>query len=85
MDAVGGRDAIIAWLQAEGIGHASVNYRLRDWLVSRQRYWGCPIPIIYCDHCGLVAVPEHQLPVGCRTSRTTSRRVARHWPQPRSG
>ena len=42
-------EAIVAWLDREGMGHASVNYRLRDWLVSRQRYWGCPIPIIYCD------------------------------------
>jgi leucyl-tRNA synthetase len=63
MDAASGRDAIIAWLQAEGIGRGSVNFRLRDWLVSRQRYWGCPIPIIYCEQCGIVPVPEHQLPV----------------------
>ncbi len=63
MDAVSGRDAIIAWLQAEGIGRGSVNFRLRDWLVSRQRYWGCPIPIIYCEQCGMVPVPEQELPV----------------------
>ncbi len=63
MDAVSGRDAIIAQLQDEGIGHASVNFRLRDWLVSRQRYWGCPIPIIYCERCGMVPVPQDQLPV----------------------
>ncbi len=63
MDAVSGREAIIAWLEAEGIGRGSVSFRLRDWLVSRQRYWGCPIPIIYCERCGMVPVPEHQLPV----------------------
>ncbi len=63
MDAVSGREAIIAWLASQGIGHASVNFRLRDWLVSRQRYWGCPIPIVYCEQCGMVPVPVAQLPV----------------------
>ena len=57
------KTAIVAWLQREGIGHASVNFRLRDWLLSRQRYWGCPIPVIYCQSCGPVPVPEDQLPV----------------------
>jgi leucyl-tRNA synthetase len=56
-------ERIVEWLDREGKGHASVNYRLRDWLVSRQRYWGCPIPVTYCEQCGMVPVPEDQLPV----------------------
>ncbi|MDT7596485.1 MAG: leucyl-tRNA synthetase [Pseudonocardiales bacterium] len=54
---------IVAALVERGAGEASISYRLRDWLLSRQRYWGCPIPMLYCESCGLVPVPEDQLPV----------------------
>jgi leucyl-tRNA synthetase len=56
-------DEIVEWLASDDRGKEAVNYRLRDWLVSRQRYWGAPIPILYCDECGMVPVPEDQLPV----------------------
>ncbi|NOX21157.1 MAG: leucine--tRNA ligase [Nitrospirae bacterium] len=57
------KEAIIKYLEEKGLGQAKVNYRLRDWGISRQRYWGTPIPIIYCDNCGIVPVPEKDLPV----------------------
>ena len=57
------KKAIVEDLAKEKIGNKTINYRLKDWLVSRQRYWGAPIPIIYCDKCGIVPVPEEDLPV----------------------
>ena len=57
------KEKIADYLEAQGIGKKTVNYRLRDWLISRQRYWGNPIPVIYCDSCGVVPVPENDLPV----------------------
>ena len=58
-----GKKKIVEHLSKEGNGKEKINYRLRDWLISRQRYWGCPIPIVYCDSCGVVPVSENNLPV----------------------
>lgn len=63
MDSSEAREEIVAWLEQEGTGRSKVTYKMRDWLISRQRYWGAPIPIIHCDDHGAVPVPEDQLPV----------------------
>ena len=63
LDASEGFEGIIDKLEKEGRGKRTINYRLRDWLVSRQRYWGCPIPVVYCDECGIVPVKKEDLPV----------------------
>ena len=63
MDNMEAIEKVIEYLEAEGIGEKSINYRLRDWLISRQRYWGTPIPMIYCEHCGWVPEKEENLPV----------------------
>ena len=61
---------IVAWLEAKGIGKSAVNFKLRDWIFSRQRYWGEPIPLVHCERCGTVAVPESQLPLALPEVKT---------------
>jgi leucyl-tRNA synthetase len=63
LDTEAAKAKAIEWLETHGIGHRTVNYRLRDWLISRQRYWGCPIPVLYCPTDGIVPVPRDELPV----------------------
>ena len=58
-----GRKEIVTWLESQGLGHGTVNYKLRDWVFSRQRYWGEPIPIVHCEKDGEVPIDEKDLPV----------------------
>src|SRR3989338_5991862 len=58
-----GKKKIVGYAKDKGFGREKITYRLRDWLISRQRYWGCPIPLIYCNSCGVIAIPEDKLPV----------------------
>ncbi|MDX8401384.1 MAG: leucine--tRNA ligase, partial [Mariprofundaceae bacterium] len=72
LDSEAAKARVIAWLEAHGKGRARVQYRLRDWLVSRQRYWGAPIPVIHCQDCGAVPVPDEDLPVRLPENLTPS-------------
>src|SRR5262249_17386663 len=70
LDIPAAKRSVAQRLESAGTGKREINYRLRDWGVSRQRYWGCPIPVIKCDKCGIVPVPEDQLPVTLPTDVT---------------
>ncbi len=89
-----GQEKIIEWMDKEGLGEKTINFRLRDWLISRQRYWGVPIPVIECPDCGYVPVPESELPVllptdveftGAGESPLTTSESFKHAPCPKCG
>ena len=84
LDVAAAKRAAIQRLVELGAGEGTVHYRLRDWGVSRQRYWGCPIPIVHCGDCGIVPVPKQDLPVRCRTTSPSTGRAIR-WSTTRPG
>ena len=87
LDSKTGFDRVAEFIEQKGIGKRSVKYRLRDWLISRQRYWGCPIPVVHCEVDGIVAVPRSELPVllrGVQAAGRQSRFLAHQVPEVRA-